>query len=93
MAYFDSSKNRALWEIELAALKKERAAREAGRRGAAAEQVVQKRTLGREPVRMTYQDLLREEAEASRKMTSRREGPTRTAVRERQKEMPAYEKK
>ena len=30
MAYFDSSKNRALWEIRLGELKKERAAREAG---------------------------------------------------------------
>lgn len=92
MAYFDSSKNRALWEIELAGLKKERAAREAGRRTGTAEQAPQKRTLGREPVRMTYQDLLREEAEASRK-APRREGPARAAARERQKEMPAYEKR
>ena len=29
MAYFDSSKNRALWEIRLGQLRRERAAREA----------------------------------------------------------------
>jgi len=93
MAYFDSTKNRALWEIELAALRKERAARAAGKTGAVMEaDTRQKQMSGREPVRMTYQDLLREEANASRK-TARSKEPSRAAVKERQKEMPAYEKK
>lgn len=90
MAYFDSTKNRALWEIELTALRKERAAREAGKRGPAPEAAPEKRQMGRAPVRMTYQELLKEEAEASRK-SSRREGPSKAAVRERQKERTGYE--
>ncbi len=93
MAYFDSTKNRALWEIELAALRKEREARAAGKTGAAASAVThQKQMSGKEPVRMTYQELLREEAESAKK-TARGREPSRAAVRERQKETPAYEKK
>ncbi len=93
MAYFDSTKNRALWEIELAALRKERAARAAGKTGAVVEADARQRQMtGKEPIRMTYQELLREEANASPKSAHSKE-PSRAAVRERQKEMPAYEKK
>lgn len=66
MAYFDSSKNRAKWEIELAALRKERKLREQGGGNAPNHKEMD---AGQKPmvVRMTYQELLKEEAEASRR--------------------------
>ncbi len=73
MAYFDSSKNRALWEIRLGELRRERAAREAGGgEGLQRDQPV-KQVQNPSRVRVTYQQLLKEEAMASEK-TSRR-GP------------------
>jgi len=95
MAYFDSSKNRALWEIRLKELKEERAARAAGEG---------KRDITREVkpmssptrIRMTYAELLREEAEFVKQ--SRRHAPgmeksqEREALREHQREAGAYEK-
>ena len=61
MGYFDSTKNRALWEIELQNLRKLRAERAAGKH-VTAEPAVTRALSGKAPVRMTYQDLLREEA-------------------------------
>ena len=66
MAYFDSSKNRAKWEIELTALRKERNLREQGGDNVTENK---KTDAGQKPmvIRMTYQELLREEAEVSRR--------------------------
>lgn len=72
MAYFDSSKNRALWEIELQGLRKVRADRQAGKTSGEVKQETPKVMTGLEPVKMTYADLLMEEA-ASVKKVPRRE--------------------
>lgn len=70
MAYFDSSKNRAMWEIELAALRWEKAARrQAGAADTGRQETMVKQSQA--VIRMTYQELLKEEAEASKKETSR----------------------
>ncbi len=105
MAYFDSSKNRALWEIELAGLRKERAAREEGRRGKGLEEGVKEQTSRLTPVHMTYQELLKEEAEAqasqknahrdraaSLDMAGRERQSSELAGKEQRKEASAYEK-
>ena len=65
MGYFDSNKNRALWEIELQNLKKLRAERAAGKH-VTVERTVTHVLSGKEPVRMTYAELLKEEAKLSR---------------------------
>ena len=66
MAYFDSSKNRALWEIRLGQLRRERAAREAGGQGTLKEQdSVQKTRAVRIPI--SYEELLKREAAESGK--------------------------
>ena len=70
MAYFDSSKNRAMWEIELAALRREKEARRQGNAMGGERQETFVRQ-SRSVIRMTYQDLLKEEAEASKKEASR----------------------
>lgn len=64
MAYFDSSKNRAKWEIELAALRRERMRRAQGTGNVQGPETGE---AGQRPmvIRMTYQELLREEAQAS----------------------------
>lgn len=72
MAYFDSSKNRALWEIELQGLRKARADRQAGKTSGEVTQETPKVMTGFEPVKMTYAELLMEEA-ASVKKVPRRE--------------------
>lgn len=91
MAYFDSQKNRALWEIELQTLRKLRAEREAGIDSSVPVQKESVRQLsGCEPVRMTYQELLKEEALATRK-APKRERPVVEKAKERQKEARAYE--
>lgn len=72
MAYFDSSKNRALWEIELQGLRKARADRQAGKTSGEVKQETPKVMTGLGPVKMTYADLLMEEA-ASVKKVPRRE--------------------
>ena len=71
MAYFDSTKNRALWEIRLAELKKERAAREAGGGAGAGltQNQPQVKTANPTRVRVSYQQLLQEEAKALAKAT------------------------
>lgn len=71
MAYFDSSKNRALWEIELQSLRKARADRQAGKTSGEVKQETSKVMTGPEPVKMTYADLLQEEAAFVRKTPGR----------------------
>ena len=96
MGYFDSSKNRALWEIELQNLRKLREERASGKH-VAVEQTAGRHLTGKEPVRMTYQDLLREEAAATQKSPKKDRQMAMEAAKERQKDTPkkeahAYEK-
>ena len=85
MGYFDSSKNRALWDIELQNLKKLRAERAAGKH-VVMEQTASRQMTGKEPVRMTYQDLLKEEAAASQKSPKKERQAAMEASKEKQKE-------
>lgn len=71
MAYFDSKKNRALWEIELQELRKEKAARAAGKVPQHARTVEKKSNLDRGAIRTSYKELLKEEALASKKSLGR----------------------
>ncbi len=74
MAYFDSSKNRALWDIRLGELRKARAAREAGlTTGIQAADHVETKTVNPMRVRMTYKELLMEETKATEKKRPVRE--------------------
>lgn len=73
MAYFDSSKNRALWEIRLKELRAERAARASGEGKSQTFKERQPAAASPARVRMTYKELLAEEA---RSVQSRRRGPT-----------------
>lgn len=96
MGYFDSTKNRALWEIELQNLRKLRAERAAGKH-VVAERTEEKTLTGKEPVRMSYQELLKEEAAATQKAPNRERQMAKEAAKERQKETRqkeahAYEK-
>ena len=90
MGYFDSQKNRALWEIELQNLRKLRAERAAGKHSTSVHTEVRQLT-GREPVRMTYQELLKEEAAATRKAPKKERQAAMEAAKERQKETPKKE--
>lgn len=99
MGYFDSNKNRALWEIELQNLKKLRAERAAGKH-VTVERTVTHVLSGKEPVRMTYAELLKEEAAAQKAPKKERQAAmeaAKTRQREMQNEAPpkearAYEK-
>ena len=96
MGYFDSQKNKALWEIELQNLRKLRAERAAGKHTTAAP-VADRQLTGKAPVRMTYQELLKVEAAAVQKAPKRERQMAMEAAKERQKETPqkearAYEK-
>ena len=96
MGYFDSQKNKALWEIELQNLRKLRAERAAGKH-TTVQPVADRQLTGRAPVRMTYQELLKEEAAAVQKAPKRERQMAMEAAKERQKETPqkearAYEK-
>ncbi len=71
MAYFDSSKNRALWEIRLKELRAERAAREAGEERSTAFKEHQP-TASPSRVRVSYKELLAEEAKDG---MNRKRGP------------------
>ena len=89
MAYFDSSKNKALWEIRLGQLRKERAARLAGGGGTAFKEEAEKNMTGSVRVPISYQELLKREAMESGKKRERGTGEkTRemTQVQEKQKE-------
>lgn len=92
MAYFDSSKNRALWEIELQSLRKARADRAVGKESDIIQRREAKQRTGREPIRMTYKELLKEEAAATQKAPRRERSGLEAGMRERQKEGRAYEK-
>ena len=85
MGYFDSSKNRALWDIELQNLRKLRAERAAGKH-VVMEQTASRQMTGKEPVRMTYQELLKEEAAASQKSPKKERQTALEASKEKQKE-------
>lgn len=92
MAYFDSSKNRALWEIRLGQLKKERDAREAGGANEAFREETAKTMGNATRVPISYQELLKREAMESGKMRERTAGDkAREAARtqERQRERQA----
>ena len=86
MAYFDSAKNRALWQKELAGLKQERARRES--MGFAA--VGKGKAKGAEDrpgrVRITYAQLEKEEYEAVQAKKVQRAERTRTVSAERSAE-------
>lgn len=87
MAYFDSSKNRALWEIRLKELRAERAARAAGEGKSQAFREQKTAAASRTRVPMTYKELLAEEAKA---VQSRRRGQAsmeRSRTREKEPEM------
>lgn len=89
MAYFDSSKNKALWEIRLGQLKKERAAREAGGGSTAFKEEAKKTMTDAVRVPISYQELLKREAMESGKKRDRTAGErTRemTQVQEKQRE-------
>lgn len=91
MAYFDSSKNRALWEIRLSELRKEREIRQAGGTSTAFEEQAQREMSGTTRVRITYEELLKEEAMASeknkgRERGARQMGKEKAKVQEREKE-------
>lgn len=85
MGYFDSTKNRALWEIELQNLRKLRAERAAGKH-VVVEHTVVRQLSGKEPVRMTYQELLKEEAAATQKSPKKERQMAMEASKEKQKE-------
>ena len=96
MGYFDSTKNRALWEIELQNLRKLRAERALGKH-VTVDPVAARTLTGKEPVRMTYQELLKEEAAASQKSPRKERRAAMEASKEKQKETikkeaRAYEK-
>lgn len=74
MAYFDSSKNRALWEIRLGQLRRERQLREQGGTGDAFAEEAGKEMVSRTRVPVSYQELLKEEAMASEKQKGRERG-------------------
>ena len=92
MAYFDSKKNRALWEIELQNLRKLREDHMSGKAVAAPQtQEAVKPAPGYERVRMTYQDLLKEEAAATRKAPNRERQMAMEHAKEHRKEAPSKE--
>ena len=86
MGYFDSTKNRALWEIELQNLRKLRAERASGKH-VVAEPTAARQLSGKEPVRMTYQDLLKEEAAATQKSPKKERQMAMEASKEKQKDV------
>lgn len=88
MAYFDSSKNRALWEIELQGLKKARADRQAGKTSGEVKKEAVKEKTGKEPVKMNYAELLKEEAAVSRK-NPKRERSAAHMEKQREKQIEA----
>lgn len=92
MAYFDSSKNRALWEIRLGQLRKERAAREAGIQNPAFMEESKRIMTGAVRIPISYQELLKREAMESGKKRERTAGDRTkemSQVQERQRERQA----
>lgn len=64
MRYFDSPKNRALWERELTVLRRRRAQREAGGYEAPVREELQPARENGCRIRVTYEELLKMEAES-----------------------------
>lgn len=93
MAYFDSSKNRALWEIELQGLKKQRADRQAGKTSGEIRRETVKVKTGKEPVKMSYADLLKEEAASAKRSPKRERTVQMEKQRERQREQQKEQEK
>ena len=92
MGYFDSSKNRALWEIRLGELRKERAARAAGG-GGPLKSEPEKQVQDPSRVRIPHKELLAMEAKASPRPQNRAgTALDRQLGQEREKEKGAYEK-
>lgn len=91
MAYFDSTKNRALWEIELQALRKEKAERAAGKVVAPVKHTEAKIGTERLPVRTNYKELLKEEAAASQKTPNKRRPAMEASKNEPQKKARTHE--
>ncbi len=90
MAYFDSSKNRALWEIRLGQLRKERAAREAGLGSENFREQAPREMADHVRVPISYQELLKREAMESGKARERTgKDQVRERVQERQRERQA----
>ena len=87
MRYFDSPKNKAFWEKEMAVLRKQRADREAGRDF---QQEKAFREEGKESnprrIRVTYEELLKMEADS---MGMEREQKRKHLIREKEKERTA----
>ena len=91
MAYFDSSKNRALWEIRLGQLRKERQLRDQGGTGDAFMEAADQQMASQTRVRVTYQELLKEEAMAAER--SKRERMARDMERDRTRtQSPSHER-
>lgn len=96
MAYFDSKKNRALWEIELQALRKEKAERAAGKRPEKLVTSNKEKDVVHNIIRTSYKELLIEEARESAK-TPRKDAiqnqhiKQKEDIKERQKEGRTYE--
>ena len=91
MAYFDSKKNRALWEIELQGLRKEKAERAAGKVPQRLAREEKKNSHDRQAIRTSYKELLREESLAMQKAPKkehlqRERSKSMEVAKERQKE-------
>lgn len=93
MAYFDSSKNRALWEIELQDLKRQRAERQAGKTSGEVKRETPKVMAERKSVKMTYADLLKEEAAVAKHSPKKDRTIQREKQRERQREQEREQEK
>ena len=96
MAYFDSKKNRALWEIELQRLRKEKAERAAGKIPQRLAREEKKYGHDRQVIRTSYKELLREESQAMKKTLpkdslQRERAKTADVSKERQKEGMVHE--
>lgn len=93
MAYFDSTKNKALWEIRLGQLRKERAAREAGG-GSPAFQEEARNRADSVRVPISYQELLKREAMESGRKRERTAGEkTREKTEEKTRGMTQVQEK
>lgn len=83
MAYFDSAKNRVLWQRELSELRKERARREARGFAPGEQEPAAGKTDGRKRQRIDFRQLERDETEAAGRRESLR-GRTRKLETEKQ---------
>lgn len=82
MAYFDSAKNRALWQKELAGLRKERARRESMGFAAVGNNKLKESAENPGRIRVTYAQLEKEEQEAVQAKREQRAERQRTVSAE-----------